>query len=40
MTRAEARRLLGQDKDDGPDPTEDPVLYLEESQKEPEKTEK
>ena len=37
MTRAEARRLLGREAaetDDGPDPTEDPVLYLQEGREE------
>ena len=39
MTRAEARRLLGHEvpgtEDNGPDPTEDPILYLEEGWEEP-----
>jgi hypothetical protein len=34
MTRREARRLVGPDvsgpEDGGPDPTEDPILYLQE----------
>jgi hypothetical protein len=41
MTRAEARRLSGRENDErGPDPTEDPIVYLEEARKEPEKKEK
>ena len=37
MTRAEARRLSGRETDEGgPDPTEDPILYLEDRE-EPEK---
>lgn len=41
MTRAEARRLSGGKADEnGPDPAEDPIVYLEEDRKESEKTEK
>jgi hypothetical protein len=44
MMRAEARRLLGHEvpgmEDNGPDPTEDPILYLEEGRDEPEEREK
>ncbi len=43
MTRAEARRLLGREApeaDDGPDPTEDPALYLEEVREEAGEAEK
>ena len=44
MTRAEARRLLGHEVpgtgENGPDPTEDPILYLEEGREEPEEGEK
>ena len=44
MTRAEARRLLGHEdkgsEDNGPDPTEDPILYLEEGREEPGEREK
>lgn len=40
MTRAEARRLSGREADEnGPDPAEDPILYLEDRE-EPEKKEK
>jgi hypothetical protein len=38
MTRAEGRRLYGRDsrgtEEGGPDPTEDPILYLEERREE------
>ena len=40
MTRAEGRRLYGphtpESEEGGPDPTEDPILYLEEREKEKE----
>lgn len=44
MTPDEARRLsrrkVPEMDDNGPDPTEDPALYLEEGNKEPEEREK
>ena len=42
MTRAEARRLSGREVpeiDDGPDPAEDPIAYLQEARKEAEERE-
>ena len=43
MTRAEARRLsrraVPETEDNGPDPTEDPALYLNEGEKEAEERE-
>ncbi len=44
MTRAEARRLSGREapgkEDTGPDPTEDPIAYLQEGREEAEEREK
>ena len=44
MTREEARRLsrraVPDTADNGPDPTEDPALYLQEGNKDPEEGEK
>jgi len=44
VTRDEARRLshreVPETDDNGPDPTEDPIVYLQESRKEAEEREK